>query len=368
MSQEEEQPRPSLRLRKTPDRPPESPPAAPAEPAPKAAGPTPVNPAAGAAAPETPVPESASETPKETRPRLSSILKPAEGVSVPAAPPAPPVPEPAAQKPAAKALPPVVEPVVPKSPPVVYPDPRPAPAAQPAAGPPPVDMGLPKIEEPRALHFPQPPEARPEDKPQTKAPSPRTVGLIALAGLLVVAGAIAYLFIADPFGLFKEAAPAASASPSVVTPPPQVQQQPPAAPIESAKPQEAPPKVETPPPAVVEAEPEFKMPAPAPLVGGEEIAPGVVRLPRDASATSLPEARSFEPPAPKPNPAITAVVNNLNISGIRANSSGGFLMIGGSLYHPGDIVDAQSRLEFVSIEGSVISFKDSAGAIYTRRF
>jgi len=124
----------------------------------------------------------------------------------------------------------------------------------------------------------------------------------------------------------------------------------------------------------MEETPEFTMPPPAPLAAGEEIAPGVVRLPPDAGSVSdsesavLPAPRSFEPPAPKPNPAYTALVNNLNISGIRPNSSGGFLMIGTMLYRPGDIVDVQSRLEFVGLDGQVITFKDPAGAIYTRRF
>lgn len=209
----------------------------------------------------------------------------------------------------------------------------------------------------------------PEEKPEPKPPSPRAVGLVMFGVIILVLGGLAYVLFLDPFGLFKHAKPEQAAAPVITKPAAAA-----TAPV-SAQPAAtiaAQPAAAT--PAAVEEVPAFKMPDPAPLLAGEEIAPGVVRLPPDAAAvsmpepSSLPEPRTYEPPAPKPNPAYTALVNNLNISGIRANSSGGYLMIGTLLYRPGDIVDAQSKLEFVSIDGPVITFKDPAGALYTRRF
>ena len=197
---------------------------------------------------------------------------------------------------------------------------------------------------------------------EPKPPSPRAVGLVMFGVIILVLGGLAYLLFLDPLGLFDKEEPAQAVAPAVTAPaaaaPAPVQQAPaPAAP--TAEPE----------PGLIEETPEFKMPEPAPLDAGEEIAPGVVRLPPDAAAVSeLPAPRHYEPPAPKANPAYTALVNNLNISGIRANSSGGFLMIGAMLYRPGDIVDVQSRLEFVGIDGPVITFRDPAGALYTRRF
>lgn len=345
MSQEEEPQKPSLRLRKTVDRPPESPPSAPA--------PSPVAPA---------IPK--DEAP---RPRLSEIIK-SSGSDGPATPPEPPSPEPLSPPPVA--MEPVVQQPVPK---VVTPSaPTPIPAAAtlpapvaPQGGAPRVDIGLPKVEQPRELKFP-PPTAKPqEEKSAPKPPSARTVGLFAVGGLVVLVAAIAYFFIMDPFGVFSAEAPPVSAQAQpVVTPPPAPVQTPTPAPVVTA------PATVTAPtptqPAVVE--PEFKMPPPAPLDGGEEIAPGVVRLPRDAPPISFPGPRSHELPAPKPNPAYTAIVNNLNITGIRANDSGGFLMIGGIVHRPGDIIDQKSRLVFESIDGNQIAFKDPAGAVYTRRF
>ncbi|HUG11379.1 MAG TPA: hypothetical protein VMM36_10210 [Opitutaceae bacterium] len=192
------------------------------------------------------------------------------------------------------------------------------------------------------------------------------MGLVLFSIAILVLGGAAYLFFMDPFGLFNDEEPARAAAPAVTTP---------AATPASIPAQAAPapaPQAATPAPA--ESAPEFKMPEPAPLTAGEEIAPGVVRLPPDASQTSmpppaaLPEERAYEPPAPKPNPAYTALVNNLNITGIRANTSGGFLMVGTMMHRPGDIVDVQSKLEFVSIDGPVITFRDPHGALYTRRF
>lgn len=183
--------------------------------------------------------------------------------------------------------------------------------------------------------------------------------------IILVLGGLVYLLAFDPLGLFNKAEPEQASVPAVTAP--AATAQPAAAPATQSA-------VSTPAPAPAKEVSEFKMPDPAPIVAGEEIAPGVVRLPPDAASVSmpepaaLPEPRSYEPPAPKPNPAYTALVNNLNISGIRANSSGGYLMVGTMLYRPGDIVDAQSRLEFVGLDGPVITFKDPAGALYTRRF
>jgi hypothetical protein len=201
-----------------------------------------------------------------------------------------------------------------------------------------------------------------EEKEDPKPPSPRTIGL-ALGGVVIlVLGAIGYLLFLDPLGLFKDAESPQAAAPAATAPA--------ATPAQPAQPAPAPAAtIADPGPGLMEETPEFAMPPPAPLVAGEEIAPGVVRLPRDADPVSAtPAPRTYEQPAPKPNPAYTALVNNLNISGIRPNSSGGFLMVGTILYRPGDIVDQQSRLEFVGLDGQVITFKDPAGAIYTRRF
>ena len=204
--------------------------------------------------------------------------------------------------------------------------------------------------------------------------------MIIFVALVLVVGGVAYLLFADPFGLFKHPEPAKSAPAVVAAPPPKA---PAAAATTTAPATTAPAAATTTAPAAVtptpkEELPEFKMPPPAPLspaVAGEEIAPGVVRLPRDAAgvsssppAAALPAPRPYEPPAPKQNPAYIALVNNLNITGIRANSSGGYLMIGTSMFRPGDIVDNQTKLQFLSIDGAVISFKDPAGAVYTRRF
>jgi hypothetical protein len=237
------------------------------------------------------------------------------------------------------------------------PEPAPAPAAQ-----------LSAVEPPRAPQFPPPPTAKPEAKDEMvvepKPPSPRTVGLVLVGIVILVLGGAAYLFFMDPFGFFKGDEPVQATAPAVTKP----------AGTPVTTPAQTAPAPQTAAPAPAEAAPEFKMPAPAPLAAGEEIAPGVVRLPPDAPQTSmpppaaLPEPKAYEEPAPKPNPAYTALVNNLNITGIRANTSGGYLMVGTMMYRPGDIVDAQSKLEFVSIDGPVITFKDPFGALYTRRF
>jgi len=379
MSEKDEQPRLSLRLRKTPDRPPETP---------KSEEP-----------PKTPEPEQPKESAGDAAPRLrlSAMIKPASGDSAPATPPspsepppAPPSPPPVAVEPpapaaapepppqAASEVSPKVEPEPPAAPrpepaapPAPPPPPAPAPAPEPFAHvperapvePPKVDANLPVVEPPRPLQFPQEEETE-EKKGTPKPPSARTVGLAMLAVIILAIGGIAYLFFADPFGLFKEPEPVAAAKPAAQ---PSAQ---PAAPPAAATPAPQPPPVSTSVAATSPepAESEFKMPAPAPLDDGEEIAPGVVRLPRDASGVSTPASRPYEPPEPKQNPAYVSLVNNLNITGIRENSSGGFLMVNGVLFRPGDIVDQQSKLVFMSIDGPTITFKDPYGALYSRRF
>lgn len=381
MSEKDEQPRLSLRLRKTPDRPPE---------APKAEEPT------KAPEPEKPKESSGEGTP---RLRLSAIIKPASGDSAPATPPAPPAPPttpPAATQPpkppatpepppqAAVETPPKAEPVPPPDPtpdPVATPTPPAPPPPDPYAHlpekapvePPKLDSGLPVVEPPRPLSFPQD-NKKDDEKAEPKPPSTRTLGLVILGIIVITIGGVAYLFFMDPLGLFKDPEPAAAVQPAEQSTP------------QTAAPAEIPPAA-TPPvppsdqtaaqpvppvskPATEAADSGFKMPAPAPLGGGEEIAPGVVRLPRDASGVSepRPEPKPYEPPEPKQNPAYVALVNNLNITGIRENSSGGFLMVNGALYRPGDVVDQQSKLVFISIEGPTITFQDPYGALYSRRF
>jgi hypothetical protein len=219
-------------------------------------------------------------------------------------------------------------------------------------------------ETPRAPQFPPPPGLKPkEEVKEPKPPSPRTVGLVIGGVIILVVAGLGYLLFLDPLGLFKDAEPPQAAAPAVTAPAATAPAQTPTQPAPAAA---APTAAAE--PGLIEETPEFTMPLPAPLAAGEEIAPGVVRLPPDAAGVSAPESRAYEPPAPKPNPAYTALVNNLNISGIRPNSSGGFLMIGALLHRPGDIVDQQSQLQFVGIEGQVITFKDPAGALYTRRF
>ena len=366
MSEKDEQPRLSLRLRKTPDRPPETP---------KSEEP-----------PQAPEPEEPKESVGDDAPRLrlSAIIRPASGDSAPAAPPSPPEPPSpppvAAETPATAAVPEsppqVAAAVPPKAEPEPPPPPKPEPAAAPAPPPAPeplahvpetvrvepprADTGLPVVEPPRPLQFPQEEEKKPAPKP----PSVRTVGFAMLAVIVIAIGGIAYLFFVDPFGLFKETEPAEAAQPAAQPPAQAEAAQTPPAPV--PQPAETSPGVAA--TSQEPAEPEFKMPAPAPLAGGEEIAPGVVRLPRDASEVSAPAPRPYEPPEPKQNPAYVSLVNNLNITGIRENSSGGFLMVNGALYRPGDIVDQQSKLVFVSIEGPTITFKDPYGALYSRRF
>lgn len=244
---------------------------------------------------------------------------------------------------------------------------QPSPVVEPPPAQPPVvsaDSEPPAGETPRATQFPPPPGLKPQEEVKApKPPSPRTVGLVIGGLIILVVAGLGYLLFLDPLGLFKDAETPQAAAPTATPPAASAPAQPAAQPAPAAAAQTASPE-----PGLIEEMPEFTMPPPAPLAAGEEIAPGVVRLPPDADGVSAPEPRAYEPPAPKANPAYTALVNNLNISGIRPNSSGGFLMVGTLLHRPGDIVDQQSQLEFVGIEGQVITFKDPAGAIYTRRF
>jgi hypothetical protein len=81
------------------------------------------------------------------------------------------------------------------------------------------------------------------------------------------------------------------------------------------------------------------------------------------------DIEELPPPLPPPHlPAIRTAVDAFKINGARADENGGSVTIGTRLYRSGDIVDTVNSIIFVGFEKGVITFRDTRGAFYTRRF
>lgn len=135
-------------------------------------------------------------------------------------------------------------------------------------------------------------------------------------------GAAAYVYFMDPLGLFQPAPIA------VVVPPPSLPE-----PLPEPEP----------PPVVI-------VPAPVP------------QLPVEPPVPAEPE------PPPPPLPELQNVVSAFKITGARANSIGGTIMIGTTAYQAGEVADPVHSLTFVSFENGVMTFRDPRGSLYRRRF
>ena len=150
--------------------------------------------------------------------------------------------------------------------------------------------------------------------------------------------AAGYIYLADPLGLFQTA-PVAS------TPPPK------------------------PPEPVADQEEPIPTPEVAPEAAPTESSPALDTAPTPSPALDVAPAEPEPPPPPPPPlPELRNVVSAFQITGARANSSGGMIMIGTTPYKPGEVVDTINRLTFVGFADGVMTFRDERGALYTRRF
>jgi hypothetical protein len=156
----------------------------------------------------------------------------------------------------------------------------------------------------------------------------------------VVAGA-AYVYFADPLGIFPT-------GPLAVTPPP--------APV-------AKPVAPVQPVAAVAAPQPPPLPVPEPAVVPEEPSP-TPSVP-DVQVPEVPEA---PPPPPPPLPELQNVVSAFRIAGARASETGGMIMLGATPFQAGEVVDPVNNLVLVGFADGVMTFRDSRGALYRRRF
>ena len=310
----EERPRLSLRLHGLSATPAETPPDAP--PAPD----TPPQPSAADTSAATP----ATPSLQLRRPRLNNLLAPT-AEPAPASEPsalsalsAAPAPEPA---PMPEAVPePPTELVPPPLPAIAFDPPPPIPTVRPA--------GAPPIKPPvKPAHFPPPPGyGKPSERaaqPQSAATAKPKAGLTLLILLGLVIGGAAYVYFADPLGLFAHA----QASEPAATPPPVA---------------EAPAPETQPEPVAAEPEPTPEPPA--------EIVP------------------EEPPPPPPPLPEIVNAIAALKVSGARMNSSGGIIMLGTKVHNAGDVINAELGITFVGFSEGTFTFRDDRGATYQRRF
>ena len=227
--------------------------------------------------------------------------------------PTEPVPPPLPSA-AFEAPPPVPAPAMP--PPV-----RPAPTKPPVKGanfPPPPGLAK-KPGAPAAAATPKPAV---QEKPKTN---------VALFGLLaLVIGGAAFVYFADPFGLFAPAP-----APAPVAPPP--------------------------PPTPVVEQPAPKDPDPAPVVTEPEPTP-------EPAIETVPEEPPPPPPPPPPLPEVTNAISALKVSGARMNTSGGIIMLGPRVYNAGEVINAELGITFVGFTEGTFTFRDERGALYQRRF
>lgn len=161
----------------------------------------------------------------------------------------------------------------------------------------------------------------------------------------MLAGAGTWLLWADPFDLLKRPSPPTAAG----------------TPADPATPAPA-----TPTPAAPTLPTESVPLAEQPIVAAEDDPFDAIRFSPGAGETG---ANSTTPTGYVPqNPAYMSQVNNLVITGARANDAGGILMFGGQVFRAGEVVDKRSGLVFEGFADGVLTFRDPAGALYTRRF
>ena len=82
----------------------------------------------------------------------------------------------------------------------------------------------------------------------------------------------------------------------------------------------------------------------------------------------MPEAPPEPEPPPPPLPELMNVVSAFSISGARATSNGGMIMLGTTPFQAGEVVDPVHHLVLVGFEDGVMTFSDPRGALYRRRF
>ena len=225
------------------------------------------------------------------------------------------------------------EPVPPPLPAAAFEAPLPVPApiipppVRPASNKPPV----------KGANFPPPPglakkadstAAAATPKPTTPDKPKANIGLVLLLALVI--GGAAFVYFADPFGLFAPAP-----APAPVTPPP-------------------------PPPPVVE-QPAPKAPDPAPVATEPEPAP-------EPTVEAIASEPPPPPPPPPPLPEVTNAISALKVSGARMNSSGGIIMLGARVYNAGEVINTELGITFVGFSEGTFTFRDERGALYQRRF
>mgnify|MGYP001304257379 CR=1 FL=1 len=296
----EERPRLSLRLRGLSQDSGEAPPASPPEPA--RAEPQPP-----AAAPAEP------SAVQQFKPRLNSLLSSAAAASPGSG---------FAPAPAPEAVPsPAPEPEPPPLPAAAYNAPASPPPFRPlnpANFPPPPGFGKAKA--------PPPAAAAPAPGPYAAGTSGHRAGITLLILLALVIGSAAFVYFADPLGLFVRApAPSPIAKDPVPIAPP-------------------------------EPEPEVAQSAPA----------------SEPEATPEPppqqELETLPPPPPPPQPEIINAIAALKFSGARMNSGGGSIMLGAKVYNAGEVINPELGITFVSFSDGTFTFRDDRGATYQRRF
>ncbi len=171
----------------------------------------------------------------------------------------------------------------------------------------------------------------------------------------------------------------------------------PAAPVVASAPAPTPAKAPTatPPPigpapaSQVAASPQAAIPAPAETVAPTK-APAsnpvaavnphpdpepIVFAPRppDGGATPAAEAPATEPATnsrgieiPKPNPRVRTIIERFRITGIRLSAKK--VIINERLFAEGDVVEPAIDLRLTKIEKDLLTFVDSTGLVYYKRF
>jgi hypothetical protein len=193
---------------------------------------------------------------------------------------------------------------------------------------------------------------------------PKTTLLIVLAtvGACSLAGAAAYLLLADKSNPIVPAPTTAMATLSVATPPASDPVEEPTVSLRLAP-------VLTPAPAVAPAVASPVTPAPV------AAAPTVTPAPESAPATVMaaPPApavveRRPVPSVPTLNPEVVEFLDRLRIAGVRPSATDPKVLMNDRVYRQQDIVNRDLGLRITGITESKLTFVDESGYVYTRPF
>ena len=90
--------------------------------------------------------------------------------------------------------------------------------------------------------------------------------------------------------------------------------------------------------------------------------------------TIAPPPEPETPPEPEPEPVVEQdpmvanAIRALQVSGARANSSGGTIMLGTRVFMAGEVINRDLGITFVRFEDGQFTFRDERGAVYQRKF